>query len=265
MHLTVFAVALALIAPSAFAAPLIKRDINGYELAGCYSDGTIAYHRALNKASFIDPENMTVDLCTAFCAEKGYTLAGVEYSFECYCGNKIEFGNKAIEAERCSMPCAGEATQICGAGNALSVWSSAGEPVVQNPAPQTEGLPEGCVYVGCHQDSPEERALSFGIGYEGGLTPAVCVEACLAAGYPFSGVEYGQQCYVRSKNKSIVLFSNSFQFYSAVTKSCTALLTRPNATSLAKVTIHTYLLSNGCWNDSLLTVFAFSSAVVTTT
>ncbi len=52
----------------------------------------------------------------------GDTLFGVEYSGECYCGNKLETGSVAAPAGDCNMPCPGDANKICGAGNRFSLY-----------------------------------------------------------------------------------------------------------------------------------------------
>lgn len=50
---------------------------------GCWQDGN---PRTLSHTdTSIQFSNMTVALCTSACGNNGYTLAGVEYSGECYC------------------------------------------------------------------------------------------------------------------------------------------------------------------------------------
>ncbi|KAI4603909.1 hypothetical protein KJ359_000030 [Pestalotiopsis sp. 9143b] len=75
--------------------------------------------------------------------DRGYPFSGTEYGDECYCGEKVdEAATKADDAE-CSMACAGDATQPCGAGNRLSVFTGAvSEPVP--PAPIDGWAYEGC-------------------------------------------------------------------------------------------------------------------------
>lgn len=50
---------------------------------GCASEGTSG--RALTGASYVDSANMTLEACGSYCFGKGFTLAGSEYSSECYC------------------------------------------------------------------------------------------------------------------------------------------------------------------------------------
>jgi glucan endo-1,3-alpha-glucosidase len=50
---------------------------------------------------------MAIELCTAFCEDKGFIYAGMQYSAECYCGNTfIEHSGTG-----CDSPCAGNPNQ----------------------------------------------------------------------------------------------------------------------------------------------------------
>ncbi|KAI8806739.1 WSC domain-containing protein [Cladochytrium replicatum] len=189
-----FAVLGLLVAGKIHAAPLSSSSVNGFSPYGCYSEGVIKYHRAIGKASLVDPA-MTVEKCTSFCSAKGYTLAGLEYSNECWCGNKIEFSNSPIAENECDLKCAGNAQQTCGGEDAISVWSSNGHPVISRPSVQITGIPDGCSYIGCHQDNLQLRALSAGVSYAGKMTPAACAAACLAQNYEIAGAEYSWECY----------------------------------------------------------------------
>ncbi|MCJ1308234.1 hypothetical protein MMC25_001887 [Agyrium rufum] len=91
--------------------------IPGYAYYGCFVDAVGT--RVLNNNSMIDP-NLTIEECAGFCA--GYAYFGAEYANECYCGSV--FANptsKAAEGD-CSFVCAGNSTEICGAGNRLSMY-----------------------------------------------------------------------------------------------------------------------------------------------
>ncbi|KAL2179114.1 uncharacterized protein P884DRAFT_239711 [Thermothelomyces heterothallicus CBS 202.75] len=88
---------------------------------GCMTEATGV--RALGKASTASDE-LTLEACAAFC--EGHAFFGAEYGRECYCGD--EFAEGAVEAPAqadCSMPCAGDANQLCGNGNRLSVYAKA--------------------------------------------------------------------------------------------------------------------------------------------
>ncbi len=87
---------------------------------------------------------MTAQECAAHCAD--YSYFGVEYGRECWCGNRRPL-NPAPAAE-CSFTCAGDSTQLCGAGGRINVWfNPAGTPT----PPATVG---DFSYVNCYSDSP---------------------------------------------------------------------------------------------------------------
>ena len=52
---------------------------------------------------------MTKSVCADFCASKGFKLAGVEFSDECYCDNQVRNGasETTITWNLCSNHCAG--------------------------------------------------------------------------------------------------------------------------------------------------------------
>jgi hypothetical protein len=61
--------------------------------------------------------SMTPSSCVAFCTSSGYPYSGTEFSRECYCSTTAP----AVVSSACTMACAGDSSQICGARNALSV------------------------------------------------------------------------------------------------------------------------------------------------
>ena len=84
---------------------------NGWNEIGCIAEGTNG--RALTGASTTSP-NMTRALCADFCASKGFSLAGVEFSDECYCDNQVRNGasQNTITWNLCSNHCAGNGTHL---------------------------------------------------------------------------------------------------------------------------------------------------------
>lgn len=68
---------------------------------------------------------MTPVSCLGMCGMFGYTAAGLEYGNECYCGdvsNIISSNAIRMPETDCSMPCPGNLTSICGAGNRMSLY-----------------------------------------------------------------------------------------------------------------------------------------------
>ncbi|KAJ3553098.1 hypothetical protein NM688_g3800 [Phlebia brevispora] len=72
---------------------------------------------------------MTPTLCQNMCGSKGFSMAGLEYGAECYCGNS--FANNLggpIPDSQCSMACAGDSAFMCGGSWALSVFKQSSGP-----------------------------------------------------------------------------------------------------------------------------------------
>ncbi|KAL2129233.1 hypothetical protein VTI74DRAFT_8062 [Chaetomium olivicolor] len=130
--------------------------------------------------NLLGDDQMTAQKCAAHCAN--YSYFGVEYGRECWCGNSPP--KVAASESECSMRCAGDDTQICGAGNRINVWGSA------LPSPATVGDYE---YLGCFSDKGDQRSLTGKVSYDPAMTLEKCASICSA--YSYFGVEFGSQCY----------------------------------------------------------------------
>jgi iron transport multicopper oxidase len=64
---------------------------------------------------------MTIETCASVCAD--YNYFGLEYGQECWCGNTIRSVGQPTAASECNFPCAGNAAQICGAGDRINIYS----------------------------------------------------------------------------------------------------------------------------------------------
>jgi hypothetical protein len=133
---------------------------------------------------------MTISTCQSFCLASDYPLAGLEYASQCFCGNSLASN---ISSTACTMACAGNASQICGGGFALSLYAYTGY-----IAPlQTTAKIGNYSYQGCWTDNVQGSGRSLkGYSFTNttGMTEEVCVGACLTRGYTWAGVEYGQEC-----------------------------------------------------------------------
>lgn len=97
-----------------------------YNYAGCYTDAA-GTQRTLTDYWFADA-SMTVEMCLTTCFSRGFSWAGTEYAAECYCGSD-GISNGATVAPGgdgdCSMRCAGQPSEWCGAGNRITVYQKA--------------------------------------------------------------------------------------------------------------------------------------------
>lgn len=96
---------------------------------------------------------MTTESCVASCIANGFSIAGAEYGDQCYCGNQIIEGGTQDTGNPtgCNMACGGNAGEICGGPNRMSIYSNytGSMPVLAPPVTQTTGLPGNWEYVGC--------------------------------------------------------------------------------------------------------------------
>ena len=64
---------------------------------------------------------LTTEMCLNYCRNRGYSIAGTQYSYECFCGNEISPKIK-IPDSACNMKCSGDPTQYCGGNCALNIY-----------------------------------------------------------------------------------------------------------------------------------------------
>ncbi|KAH7130137.1 heme peroxidase [Dendryphion nanum] len=185
---------------SKFVAP-VNPPITGYNYLGCYSEADGG--RTLGDTDTTS-DDMTVEKCATFCNGSGYF--GLEYSKECYCGAILNAGSTLQPAGDCSMRCAGNSTEWCGAGRRLNVYQKIGVPTpisttisVPPPNPTAPSLP-GYNYTGCFVDTVSQRSLSGRNRQDDNNSYESCASFC--DGYQYFGVEYGHECYCADKLSS---------------------------------------------------------------
>ncbi|KAK0379024.1 WSC domain-containing protein [Colletotrichum limetticola] len=179
------------------AASIAKRDVRasstlqtGWSYSGCYTDNNNGI-RQLSRDGYRDYSAMTEESCVAFCSSKGYSVAGVEYSSECYCDYQLASTSQKEPEADCNMPCSGDSSKACGGSDRLSVFTNGVAVPVINPGPL------GWSSLGCQND-PGPRLLSYRTGVVAGdskMSVLQCTNACQAAGYSLAGVEYSSECY----------------------------------------------------------------------
>ena len=121
----------------------------GWAYKGCYIDNA---HGRVLPFQLPDNSSLTVESCVQSCYGQGYSVAGMEYSTQCFCGNAIYAGGALASSDTdCNMACGGNAKEKCGAGNRLSVYSNGTITTYQPPVPQTSDLPGSWTYDGCYK------------------------------------------------------------------------------------------------------------------
>jgi hypothetical protein len=168
---------------------------SGWKYDGCYTEGTSG--RALSHGQ-PDSQTNTVEGCVNTCAGLGYTIAGMEFSTQCYCDNFVYNGAAPTAETDCNMPCSGNSKEMCGAGNRLSLYNIGNLTVYKAPTPQTTGIPGNWTYQGCYSDNvgnPQQRALFWQIILTTNNSAPNCLGLCAKYGYMSGGMEYGDECY----------------------------------------------------------------------
>ncbi|KIM24125.1 hypothetical protein M408DRAFT_76289, partial [Serendipita vermifera MAFF 305830] len=148
---------------------------------GCYVDTVTP--RTLTGPTIVSDAGMTNEYCQQFCDARGYSIAGTEWSKECFCDNAISNSLLADDAT-CDMTCTGDA-QTCGGSARLTVWQNQG--TVTDPNQVTVGDWAG---QGCYTDSVINRALPTRKWIDG-MTVEKCTAACFADDFKYAGLEYG--------------------------------------------------------------------------
>ncbi|TVY18408.1 WSC domain-containing protein, partial [Lachnellula arida] len=122
------------VSSSATASPTlhIVRSAGLYNYMGCFTEGNGV--RALAAASYPSDSN-TIEACVAACSP--YMYAGAEYGRECYCADSFSAGSAIAPDGDCSMTCAGNQYEYCGAGNRLSVYVRNGTDNSSGSVPQS--------------------------------------------------------------------------------------------------------------------------------
>ena len=165
----------------------------GWTYAGCYKEGTSG--RALPYQQ-PDSQTNTNEKCVAACIAAGYTVAGMEYSQQCFCANALYNGAVTTAESECSQNCPGNSAEKCGAGDRLSVFSKGPVMVYQPPAVQKTNLPGSWTYQGCIQDNiNDKRTFQWELMFPGTNNASTCLNACAEFGYMAGGLEYGSECY----------------------------------------------------------------------
>ncbi|POR35238.1 Putative fungistatic metabolite [Tolypocladium paradoxum] len=175
-------------------ATLHHRDVvGGYKMVSCWTEGNNT--RALDGISFAN-DTMTLEKCMTYCG--AYVYWGTEYGRECYCGNSLAKSSEAAPLADCNMACGGDASQYCGAGNRIELYSTTSAPPTPTPTATLIHKPAVSPYtlVGCWTEGKGARALEQKATMAANMTNDACGAFC--KDYKYFGTEYGAECYCGS-------------------------------------------------------------------
>merc|ERR1712080_425264 len=68
--------------------------------------------------------NNCVSTCITMCRSKGFTYAGVEYGYQCFCGNTPPPTSNILTQSQCWYKCYGDHDQYCGGFHTMNVYAT---------------------------------------------------------------------------------------------------------------------------------------------
>ncbi|CAN0382047.1 unnamed protein product [Pylaiella littoralis] len=185
---------------------------------GCFVDSV--NNRALTNAGDVcgDGENlMSPAICASHCAIKfpESEYAGVEYGFECFCGDAgADFSkNGELDLADCDYLCTANPEEFCGGFNAIEVFSlgnpdittTSTNPVIPVGPTEPEVDPSAFTFVGCFADSDASRSMLLKTASDA-MTSALCASLC--SGFPFFGTQFGEECWCGEETAQAIFEAN---------------------------------------------------------
>jgi len=101
--------------------PQNKAKVGNWTFEACHTDAINGNGRTLLERFDIS-SGVTIESCTAQCAATGFSIAGLEFGQECWCGSSFLVANTTTAAGDCSQACDANHTELCGAPSRLSVY-----------------------------------------------------------------------------------------------------------------------------------------------
>ncbi|KAI8962728.1 hypothetical protein F5Y11DRAFT_181096 [Daldinia sp. FL1419] len=106
-----------------------------YKYVGCWSEVTLLNpdSHSLDGPFLTAPGLMNVHVCVDFCRhaanknkggnQTGYHYAGLEFAYQCWCGDNLSKHSYHLIDDVCDLPCAGANTTVCGGHLALTLYN----------------------------------------------------------------------------------------------------------------------------------------------
>ncbi|KAL3836103.1 hypothetical protein ACJMK2_021556 [Sinanodonta woodiana] len=160
-------------------------NITDSSYIGCFEDGE---KRILSEVHMNDDQRMTPQFCIDHCRQYGFQFAGVEFRYECFCGNEHDLYESKPDSE-CKMPCSGDAKQFCGGDWRVSVFSTELVQVVEG---HCGGFPGLCFP--SLKGNPNNSVLALDIDY---THPCIVSNPCQNEGrcIATTPTDFACQCY----------------------------------------------------------------------
>eukprot|EP00102_Acyrthosiphon_pisum_P012999 XP_008182377.1 PREDICTED: uncharacterized protein LOC100165182 [Acyrthosiphon pisum] len=155
---------------------------------GCFRN--FKRHPILNGWGIISSK-LTPKNCVYSCYARRFPYAALVSSKECLCSFTKPSIEGMIEDSMCTTVCSGSSKDTCGGLNAINVY---------NTGLEWRTSTIGNYYLGCFEESQNNRILN---GYSRSFsvnTPEFCSNLCYKFGYIYSGVTYKSECFCGSQS-----------------------------------------------------------------
>jgi glucan endo-1,3-alpha-glucosidase len=160
--------------------------------------------------------SMTPTLCINTCSSLGYSYAGVEHGSGCYCGNSLYGPPTVTPDSECNVPCSGDSSQTCGAGNRLFWYSDSANAPYRIPtttitaAPAPTDILSGWTRTKCMQDGPTHSLSDYSLaGVQNGnkcsAGQVVSDSECTVARYAGDGKPCGNGWRAGARELEVIL------------------------------------------------------------
>ncbi|XP_058054885.1 xylosyltransferase oxt [Anopheles bellator] len=83
--------------------------------------------------------NNSPEKCIRLCLQSGYPFAGVQYGYECFCGDEVPKAVAKLPDSSCNIKCPGDPKQACGGYFAINVYETG---IRKFAAQSTETIPK---------------------------------------------------------------------------------------------------------------------------
>lgn len=246
--------------PAQQSAPETPDSVGDFTYISCYTEATSGH--ALSSKS-TSSSSMSLEYCASFCS--GYQYFGTEYGSECYCGNSFGAGANRTDESECSMLCANDTSEFCGASYRLTVYqnttwiaSSASVDISCPASNNTVVKSNGKTFtVECGIDHSGGDLTSLGVtSFQG------CIDACAQNSQCVDVSLSGSSCYLKSTLGAAV--SNSGIWGAKLSSTSTSSSSLSTSTPSSSPSLSTSTQTAGTLT-SVSTASSTSSATASTT
>ena len=126
-----------------------------FKYQGCYADHSDS---RLLPTAYDGSGHMTVTNCALFCLDQGYAFLGLEFGYQCFCGDTLD--PKAVPADpsNCNYACCADSSVSCGGVGFINVYNAKPSPTqtanaTDNNGPSPTQSPNVNNYSGNHSNN----------------------------------------------------------------------------------------------------------------